>query len=90
MNRQVFGCLLTFIFCLIATVCCKAESVRVVSGDTISYVSNKEKKEPVKTGLFFKDRQGNVYPVYKNSKGNEFVIKKSQKTGKDYRYYLPK
>lgn len=36
----------------------------------------------------YTDRSGKVYPVYLSKKGKPFVFKISQKSGKQYRYYL--
>ena len=60
-------------------------------GNTFSAVSKtKAKSEPVKTTYAWKDKNGQVYPIYKSSKGSFFIVKVSKKTGKEYRYYLPK
>ena len=49
-----------------------------------------EKVEPVKTGYTFRDKEGKIYDIYQNSKGNYFIVKKSKKTGKEYKASLPK
>ena len=41
------------------------------------------------TGYIYTDKKGVDYPIYLSSKGNAFIIKVSQKTGKKYRKYLP-
>lgn len=46
------------------------------------------KSEPVKTDKLFKSREGIIYPVYLNSKGNPFIFRISKKTGKVVRSYL--
>lgn len=40
------------------------------------------------TGHTFTDRRGNTYPVLISTHGKLFVIRKSKKTGKEYREYL--
>lgn len=51
---------------------------------------NTEKIKDLNTGYTYKDRQGKVYSIYQNSKGNFYIIRKSKKTGKQYKSYLPK
>jgi hypothetical protein len=51
---------------------------------------NTEKVKDLNTGYTYKDKQGKVYPIYQNSKGNFYIIRKSKKTGKQYKSYLPK
>ena len=51
---------------------------------------NTEKMADKNTGYTFKDRQGKVYAIYQNRKGGCYVVKRSKKTGKEYRQYLPK
>lgn len=47
-------------------------------------------KEPlIKTAYTFKASDGNIYPVYISSKGKVFIVKRSNKTGKLYKQYLP-
>lgn len=51
----------------------------------------------VSTAYFWRDSKGNEYPIYlhKYTKGDKagqwtaYVIRKSQKTGKEYKYYIP-
>jgi len=42
------------------------------------------------TSFTYQDKDGTIYPVYINSKGKFYIKKISKKTGKEYRYYLPK
>ena len=51
---------------------------------------NSEKVQNVNTGYTFRDKTGKVYPIYQNSKGNFYIIRKSKKTGKEYKAALPK
>lgn len=48
-----------------------------------------KKTEPIKTCYVYQDKDGIQYPIYLSSKGKAFIIKKSKKTGKEYRQYLP-
>ena len=51
-------------------------------------VSN-SKTEETKTKYTYEDKKGQVYPVYLSKGGKAFIWRKSQKTGKDYRQYIP-
>lgn len=61
-------------------------------GDNFTQVStrvnNKGGKE-TKTKYTYTDSKGNVYPVYLSSTGKAFIKKVSQKTGKEYKQYMP-
>lgn len=62
----------------------------VKEGNT--FKQNKEKTEVVeqKTSYEYEDNKGNKYPIYVSKRGSYYVIKISKKTGKEYKYYLPK
>ena len=52
-------------------------------------VSTKPAKQPdLPTNQVYVDNDGVKYPVYKNSKGRLYVVRKSKKTGKEYKQYL--
>lgn len=38
----------------------------------------------------WKDSKGVEYPIYRSKKGAYYVIRTSNKTGEEYKYYLPK
>lgn len=65
----------------------KAQSV-IQNGKTFIEKVDTTKKE-TKTGYTFQDKKGNVYPIYLSSTGKAFIIRISQRTGKQYRQYLP-
>lgn len=48
------------------------------------------KTEEIKTIYTYKDSKNNEYPIYITAKGACYIKKISQKTGKEYKYYLPK
>lgn len=62
----------------------------VKEGNT--FKQSKEKTEVVeqKTSYQYEDSKGNKYPIYKSKRGSFYVVKTSKKTGKEYKYYLPK
>lgn len=48
------------------------------------------KTEEIKTVYTYKDSKNNEYPIYITAKGACYIKRISQKTGKEYKYYLPK
>lgn len=58
-----------------------------LEGNTLKVIT--KKSEVTLTPYIWTDREGKTYPIYKTDKSC-FIIKKSKKTGKEYRYYLPK
>lgn len=76
---------LTFVFAISA----HSQNV-VLKGNVFEQVqSNKTKKEPTKTSYEYKVGDS-IYAVYLSSSGKAFILKRSKKTGKQYRQYLPK
>jgi hypothetical protein len=61
-----------------------------INGNNIVAVSQtKAKKEAQKTSYTYTIK-GKTYEVYQGAKGSYYIIRTSAKTGKDYKYYLPK
>lgn len=52
--------------------------------------SNNGGAKETKTGCTWTDSKGVKYDIYMSSKGRCYVYKTSKKTGKQYKYYLPK
>lgn len=46
--------------------------------------------QDTQTKYTWQDKDGNIYPIYITKKCACYVIKVSKKTGKEYKYYLPK
>ena len=65
---------------------CAAKVVK--KGNTFEVV--KTSSQDVQTYLNWKDKDGIVYPIYITKKGACYVKRISKKTGKEYKYYLPK
>lgn len=42
------------------------------------------------SGEVYKDKEGKTYTVYVGARGGKYILKTSKKTGKEYKYYLPK
>jgi hypothetical protein len=61
-----------------------------INGNNIVAVSQtKVKKEAQKTSYTYTIK-GKTYEVYQGAKGSYYIIRTSAKTGKQYKYYLPK
>ena len=48
------------------------------------------KASDTKTKYTWEDKESNKYPIYVTKKGACYVLRVSKKTGKEYKYYLPK
>lgn len=53
-------------------------------------VEQTTKESDTKTQYTWVDKDGNVYPVFITKKGACYIFRTSKKTGKEYKYYLPK
>ena len=59
-------------------------------GDTFKVENTTSVNKDTKTKYTWEDKEGNKYPIYITKKCACYVIKISKKTGKEYKYYLPK
>lgn len=59
-------------------------------GDTFKVENTTSVNKDTKTKYTWEDKEGNKYPIYITKKCACYVIKVSKKTGKEYKYYLPK
>lgn len=75
--KQIF-----FFFLLIFSCSVNAEIIRDGNNFKVEQTTNNDKLTR------YTDSKG--YPVYVSSTGKFFVWKTSKKTGKEYKYYLPK
>lgn len=63
----------------------------VRNGNTFMQTSKKKAKEAfITTPYTYVAADGTKYPIYISGNGKYFIIRKSKKTGKEYRQYLPK
>jgi Tfp pilus assembly protein PilX len=69
-----------------ATASAFAEVTRTGNTFSVEQTTTQDKA----TNYTWKDSKGKVYTVYVSSKGSCYVKKISAKTGKEYKYYLPK
>ena len=79
--KQIF-----FFFLLIFSCSVNAEIIRDGNNFKVEQTTNNDKL----TRFTYTDSKGNTYPVYVSTTGKFFVWKTSKKTGKEYKYYLPK
>ena len=79
-----------FILCLLSALFCITVNAEVKrEGDTFK-VEQTDKEKDTKTKYTWEDKQGNKYPIFITKRGACYVLKTSKKTGKEYKYYLPK
>ena len=77
------------LFILLSGMPAQAQEV-VRNGNTFEQVSKKKSKEAYKlTQYTYIAADGTKYPIYLSGNGKYFIIRKSKKTGKEYRQYLP-
>ena len=81
--KKLILCLLLALFSITTYAEVKRE------GDTFK-VEQTAKASGTQTKYTWEDKQGNKYPIYITKKGACYVLRTSKKTGKEYKYYLPK
>lgn len=79
--------IITLLIALSMSVIGYADIVR--DGDTFKVETTSVNKD-TKTKYTWEDKEGNKYPIYITKKGACYVLRVSKKTGKEYKYYLPK
>lgn len=62
----------------------------VRNGDTFKVEKTTSVNQDRLTGYTWEDKDGNLYPIYITKKGACYILRISKKTGKEYKYYLPK
>lgn len=79
--------IITLLIVLTMSVIGYADIVR--DGDTFKVETTSVNKD-TKTKYTWEDKEGNKYPIYITKKGACYVLRVSKKTGREYKYYLPK
>lgn len=91
-NVNVFSkrtLMLLLCFILLGGIAAHGQEV-IRKGNTFEQVSKKKQKETYKlTPYTYVAADGIKYPIYLSNNGKYFIIRKSKKTGKEYRQYLP-
>lgn len=54
------------------------------------YVQKTTTVKEKETGVYYQDKDGIRYIIYVSPKGSLYIKKISKKTGREYKYYLPK
>lgn len=87
---------ITLLMCMLALaiIPIKGEAQNcVLKGKTFEQVdspkTSKQKDMGTKTPYTFKAKDGKEYPIYISKNGKAFIWRKSAKTGKLYKQYLP-
>lgn len=80
--------LITLFVVLLISITGYADVVR--DGDTFKVERTTSVNQDTKTKYTWEDKEGNKYPIYITKKGACYVLRTSKKTGKEYKYYLPK
>lgn len=81
--KKLILCILLALFCITANAEVKRE------GDTFK-VEQTLKANDTQTKYTWEDKDGNKYPIFITKRGACYVLRTSKKTGKEYKYYLPK
>lgn len=82
--KKFIICLLMAAFSLVSY----AEVTR--QGDTFKVEKSASTSNDTQTKYTWEDKEGNKYPIFITKKGACYVKRVSKKTGKEYKYYLPK
>lgn len=83
--KLIFTIVLMFSFCTASSKAVQRE------GNTFKIEKSTGKSsDSEKTPYIWEDSKGMKYPIFMTDSGACYVIKKSQKTGKEYKYYIPK
>lgn len=82
----VIVAMIVFFITLLCAVTSKAEVVRSGNQFSIEQVSNQD----TLTSYTWKDKDGTIYPIYLSQKNRCYIKRISKKSGKEYKYYLPK
>ena len=59
-------------------------------GNTFKVEKTATTSSDTQTKYTWQDKEGNKYPIFITKKGACYVKRVSKKTGKEYKYYLPK
>lgn len=59
-------------------------------GDTFKVEKSASISNDTQTKYTWEDKEGDKYPIFITKKGACYVKRISKKTGKEYKYYLPK
>ena len=97
MKQLIAWVMCIILACVVGCNTAKAQSVKREGKTFIAESSRGASSDDVATTYTWRDKNGNEYPIYlhKYTKGDKagqwgvYVIRKSEKTGNDYKYYIP-
>lgn len=75
---------------MLLTIGAQAQTRHQINGNNIVAVSHAKQKKSAQKTEYTYTIKGKTYEVYKGAKGSFYIIRTSDKTGKEYKYYLPK
>jgi hypothetical protein len=81
------------ILCLVAAslfTTAQSQTVEPVKTEQNKQASLNLTKNSTNSGEVWTAKDGTKYTVYLGAKGGKYVVRRSQKTGELYKYYLPK
>ena len=78
--------IITILIALLMSVASYADVVKKGNVYIQTTTTVKEKE----TGVYYQDKDGIQYIIYVSPKGSLYIKRISKKTGKEYKYYLPK
>lgn len=79
-----------YILCLFFAAICLFSSAEVTRDNDTFKVEQTSKANDTQTKYTWEDKEGNKYPIFVTKKGACYINRISKKTGKEYKYYLPK
>lgn len=82
--KKLILCLFLTLFCITINAEIKRE------GDTFKVEQASPTSQADQTKYTWEDKQGNKYPIFITKRGACYILKTSKKSGKEYKYYLPK
>lgn len=87
----LIGIILMFGMLFIPVLTANAQGVTQQGNTFIAQKSSKDNKQgkETPTPYTYQDTKGKTYQIYLSASGKAFIKKVSQKTGKEYRQYLP-
>lgn len=79
-----------FILCTLLALFCITANAEVKREGNTFRVEKTTQASDTETQYTWEDKEGNKYPIYITKRGACYILRTSKKTGKQYKYYLPK
>lgn len=73
---------------LAASMSCNGQTKAVKGSDGKYYSASKATNNVQATGTLYVDRDSTIHTIFKTDSGKYYIIRKSKKTGKEYKQYL--